>query len=480
MAYYYLFTTALTALLVLIPITITILFKTKTKGLKLPPGSYGWPILGETVEFLRSLKEGSSEKFIKDRMEKYKTSEVFKTSLLGVPVVVLCGTAGNKLLFSNENKLVTTWWPDSVRKLLGTCLTIGGTQGMQMRKMVSYFVSPDAFTKLYIKTMDLVSQHHINTHWQCQEELKVFPAIKLYTFELACRFFMSIEEPTHIKKLAALFNVFLGGVVSIPLDFPGTNFYYAKRATDATKKELRLIVRQRREALEQGTASPTQDLLSHLLVSPDENGGFMSESVIVNNILLLLFAGHDTSSCTITMLIKFLAEYPQVYEAVLREQNEIASTKEPGEFLQWEDIQKMKYSWNVVSETLRLWPPITGTFREALVDIHYGGYDIPKGWKLYWNAAVTHKDSSLFPDEKKFDPSRFNGAGPVPYSFVPFGGGPRMCLGKEFARLEILTFLHNVIRRFRWDLVIPGERILCEPIATPEKGLPIRIHPQSL
>ncbi|KAG8387386.1 hypothetical protein BUALT_Bualt02G0015900 [Buddleja alternifolia] len=430
--------------------------KSTKKPLNLPPGSYGWPILGETLDILSASMDGCPDRFAKERFRKYN-SQVFKTSFMSQSVAVLYGPPGNKFLFSNENKLVTVWWPSSVRKLLGKCIsTTGGVEGMQMRKMLSYFVTPDAFSKLYIKTMDIVSQQHLNTHWQGKEELEVFPAIKLYTFELACRLFMSIKERKQIEKLAALFNIFLGGVISIPLNFPGTRFFNAKRATNAIKKQLLIIVRQRRVALEQKTATPLQDLLSHLLVSPDENGKFMSESVIVNNILLLLFAGHDTSSSAITMLIKYLAEFPQVYEKVLREQNEIASSKEPGEYLQWEDIQKMRYSWNIVSETMRLWPPVIGSFREALVDIKYEGYDIPKGWKFYLNTAVMHADSSFFPDYKKFDPSRFEGTGPTPYSYIPFGGGPRMCLGKEFARLEILTFLHNVIGRFRWNLLVPG------------------------
>lgn len=90
---------------------------------------------------------------------------------------------------------------------------------------------------------------------------------------------------------------------------------------------------------------------------------------------------------------------------------------------------------------------------------------------------MTHRDPSLFKDSNEFDPSRFEGTGPVPYSYVPFGGGPRMCLGKEFARLEILIFLHNLVKKFRWDLANPGEKIIYDPIPTPVEGLPIRLQP---
>lgn len=90
---------------------------------------------------------------------------------------------------------------------------------------------------------------------------------------------------------------------------------------------------------------------------------------------------------------------------------------------------------------------------------------------------MTHTDPSFFPDDQKFDPSRFEGAGPAPYSYVPFGGGPRMCLGKEFARLEILIFLHNIVKKFRWNLLIPDEKIEYKMTPTPEKGLPVSLHP---
>ncbi|PWA48203.1 cytochrome P450 monooxygenase [Artemisia annua] len=95
---------------------------------------------------------------------------------------------------------------------------------------------------------------------------------------------------------------------------------------------------------------------------------------------------------------------------------------------------------------------------------------------LHWSASSTHKDEGNFQDATEFDPSRFESMLPTPYSYVPFGGGLRMCIGKEFARLNILVFLHNIVINYKWDLLIPNEKITFDPGATPEKGLPIRLY----
>ncbi|KAF3624384.1 hypothetical protein T459_19556 [Capsicum annuum] len=464
---------------ILVMIILLLVRKNKTKTLNHPPGSYGWPFLGETLDFLKASKEGKPEKFVKERIEKYK-SKIFKTSLMGETMVVLGGTSGNKFLFSNENKQVTIWWPVTVRKLLGPGLvTSVGEEAKIMRKMLSSFISPDAFSRLYIKAMEVVGHHHFENYWQGKEKVKVFPLVKLYTFKVACQLFMSLEDNNEIERLSAEFNIFLKGLISIPLNLPGTAFYKAMRGTTAIRKELLQFVRKRKEALEHKTSSPSQDILSHLLSCPDENGKFMSELLIVNNILLLLFAGHDTSSVTLTLLIKRLAEHPQVYQNVLKEHIEIASAKKDGEFLSWDDIQKMKCSWNVISEVMRLTPPIMGAYREAIVYINYEGYHIPKGWKFYWNTALTSLDPEIFPNATSLEPSRFEGAGPTPYTYIPFGGGPRMCIGKEFARLEMLVFLHILIRKFSWKLCVPNERIIYDPMPTPVEGLPVSLQPHS-
>ncbi|XP_057953085.1 beta-amyrin 28-monooxygenase-like [Malania oleifera] len=444
----------------------------------LPPGSTGWPLLGETSAFLQAHRKGRPESFVQERMDKHN-SRIFRTSLLGENIAVLCGPPGNKFLFGNENKLVALWWPSPIRKLFGCSLiSMVGDEAKRVRKMLMTFLGPEALAR-YITDMDNVTQHHFRTHWDGKRELKVYPAVKIYTFELACRLFASVEDPQDISRLAIQFNVFLKGLMEIPLKLPGTRFYRAGRAANNIREKLQTMIKLRRVALEQKRASPCQDLLSYMLVTPDENGRFLTEVEIIDDILTLLFAGHDTSASAITMLVKYLGELPQVYEKVFKEQIDIAMSKETGASLQWEDIQKMRYSWNVVSEVMRLTPPVSGNFREALVDFTYEGYTIPKGWKLYWSASSTHKDPSLFPSAENFNASRFEEAGGTPFSYVPFGGGPRMCLGKEYARLEILVFLHNLVKRFKWDLLILDEKIEYDPMATPEKGLPIHLQPHA-
>lgn len=470
------------ALLALLVFVLSVPFITKFvktrkhPNLNLPPGSLGWPVIGETFEFLRRGYEGEPELFIRERMEKYD-SRVFKTSLLGEPMIMFCGAAGNKFLFSNENKDVQVWWPTSVRKLLRSSLvTKVGYEAKTMRKLLMSFLNPEAL-KNYLAKMDTVACCHITNHWQGKEDVLVYPTVKLYAFELACCLFASIEDAILVFKLSPQFDEFLKGVISFPINLPGTRFHRAMKAADAIREELKLIIKKRRVDLEEKRASPTQDLLSYLLVTSDSSGRFLTEKEIIDNILLLLFAGHDTSRSVITSVIQYLGRMPHVYEQVLEEQLEISKGKEAGQLLQWEDIQKMKYLWNVASEVMRLSPPVTGSYREALNNFTYAGYTIPKGWKLSWSTSSSHKDPAFFPDPDHFDASRFEGAGPTPFSYAPFGGGPRMCLGQEFARLEILVFMHNIVKRFKWWLLIPNEKFLHDPMLKPSKGLSIRLQP---
>nr|AOG74831.1 beta-amyrin 28-oxidase [Centella asiatica] len=467
--------------LLFVLLSVGLLYKKKSSsssktGSPIPPGKTGWPVLGESLEFLSTGWKGHPEKFIFDRMAKYSSS-VFRTSLLGEPAAVFCGAAGNKFLFSNENKLVQAWWPSSVDKLFPSSnQTSSKEEAIKMRKMLPHFFKPEAL-KQYVGIIDHITQRHFSSSWDGNKEVTVFPLTKRFTFWLACRLFMSVEDPNHVAQFADPFDVLASGLISIPIDLPGTPFRRAINASNHIRKELTKIIKQRKIDLGEGKANPTQDILSHMLLTSDEDGKFMNELDIADKILGLLIGGHDTASSACAFIVKYLAELPHIYDGVYNEQMEIAKSKAPGELLNWDDLQKMKYSWNVACEVMRLAPPLQGAFREATSDFIYNGFAIPKGWKLYWSANSTHKNAEFFPEPQKFDPSRFEGSGPAPYTFVPFGGGPRMCPGKEYARLEILVFMHHLVKRFKWEKIIPDEKVVVNPMPIPAKGLPVRLFP---
>ncbi|PKI76229.1 hypothetical protein CRG98_003340 [Punica granatum] len=216
-----------------------------------------------------------------------------------------------------------------------------------------------------------------------------------------------------------------------------TAYNKAIQAGKTMRSDLLSIIRRRKkEIMEKDLVA--NHLLSRMLLAEDENGRPVMKETDISH--------------TITFVVKYLAEYPDVYEQVLK---------------------KMRYSWMVDREAMRLSP---GAFREAITDFTYSGFTIPKGWKTHWTVRSTHKDPRYFPDPERFDPSRFEGGGPAPFSFVPFGGRPRMCLGKEYDRVQILVFMHNVVTKFKWKKAIPDEKIIYSPNPVPAGSLPIRIE----
>ncbi|KDP33425.1 hypothetical protein JCGZ_06996 [Jatropha curcas] len=433
-----------------------------------PPGSTGWPLIGETMEYLSTTREGIPEKFINDRRNKY-SSKLFKTSLLGQPMVLLCNAEGNKFVFSNENRLVSSWWPSSVDKLFDSQNESKGELATKMRKFVTPVLKSDMLRK-YVDVVDAKTRQHLQNHWDGKQVVEVHPFAKDLTFVLACRLLLGIDDEEAIAQLQKSFEHFSAGLLSLPIDLPGTNFRRAIKEAKKLREEFEVMIKQWK-----ANPSKSQGLLSQHLIN--EEGQSSTESEIATRILALISASYDNVSTAITFVVKYLAEMPDVYEAVLREQQEIARAKSSEELLNWHDVQKMRYSWNVASEVLRLHPPANGAFREVIADFTYAGFSIPKGWKLHWNAFATHKSPEYFPDPEKFDPSRFDGNGIVPYSYVPFGGGAHMCPGKEYARIAILVLMHHVVIKFKLEKVFPDEKIIGLPVLRPAKGLPVRLIP---
>ncbi|XP_059444236.1 cytochrome P450 716B1-like [Corylus avellana] len=469
----------LATFLFLIPIFL-LLTRGKRSSKRVPPGSLGIPFVGQSLAFLQAMRANTAEKWLEERIRKY--GPISKLSLFGKPTVFIYGQAANKFVFTSDSSTIGYQQNHSFRMILGdrNLFDLSGEDHKRVRGVLVSFLKPESL-KQYVGKMDGEVKQHLEMHWQGKQQVQVLPLMKTLTFNIICSLLFGVERGARRDKFVACFQEMIEGMWSVPINLPFTRYRRGLRASATVQNMVKDLICEKRVEVEQKGASPHQDLITCLLgMCKEDNEEAVTENEIVHNVMLVMVAGHDTSSVLMTFMIRFLANEPTVYAAVLQEQEEIAKTKPSGEFLTWEDIAKMKYTWRVAMETLRMVPPAFGNFRKALKDIEYGGYLIPKGWQILWTSPMTHMDNSIFPEPSKFDPSRFENQSSVPpYSFIAFGGGPRICPGYEFARLETLVTIHYLVTQFTWKLCADNS-FSRDPTPIPTQGLPIKLVPRKL
>ncbi|KAL6964009.1 hypothetical protein U1Q18_035016 [Sarracenia purpurea var. burkii] len=243
-------------------------------------------------------------------------------------------------------------------------------------------------------------------------------------------------------------------------------FHEMKKARKRIGQVLSEIICERKEK-----RLPEKDLLGHLLNFKDEKGQTLTEDQIADNIIGVLFAAQDTTASVLTWILKYLHDDHKLLQAVKSEQKEIYESNGGNRPLSWAQTRNMPLTYRVILESLRMASVISYTFREAVVDVEYKGYLIPKGWKVMPLFRNIHHNPELFPDPKHFDPSRFEVA-PKPNTFMPFGNGVHACPGNELAKLEILVLVHHLLTKFRWEVVGSPIGIEHDPFPVPQQGLP--------
>ncbi|KAH9311002.1 hypothetical protein KI387_026037, partial [Taxus chinensis] len=350
------------------------------KGRNVPPGNLGLPVIGQTFEFLTAHKNNALNDWIEEKVGKYGC--VFKTSLMGCPTVVLTGQEGNRFLFQNDGTILTNKQPMSLSRILGrkNILELNKEDHKRMRGAITKFLKPKTLQK-FVGRMDSVLQKHFVDCWEGKECITVLPLMKTVTFEVACDLLFSLKDRKETDILCKDFTEAVKGVWSLPLNLRGTAFHIGLNARSRICKRLSSLLQVRRKEIEQGEISPDQDLMSSMLSMRDENGNALTEEEIIDNVMVVMSAGHDTSCSLLVNLIRLLALYPNIYRKVFEEQMEVIAGRQSRESLQWSDLQKMKYTWKVAQETLRFTSPVAGGFKKAIQDVEFGGYTIPKGWQ---------------------------------------------------------------------------------------------------
>ena len=237
---------------------------------------------------------------------------------------------------------------------------------------------------------------------------------------------------------------------------------------------VRGFVAARRAAVARGEADG-DDLLAMLLAARDDVGGRMDDQQVRDEVLILFLAGHETTALALSWAFHRLAESPDARRALHAELDEVLAGRDPTV----DDLPRLRFTEGVALETLRLHPPAWSLGREALVPVELGGVRFDPGtwfWILPW---TLHRDARTFDAPLAFRPERWTDglAKRLPRgAFLPFGAGPRICIGNQFAMMELVLLLATLARRFTLSAV-PGRPVTPDPSITPRfaEGLRMRV-----
>ncbi|PIA38461.1 hypothetical protein AQUCO_02800283v1, partial [Aquilegia coerulea] len=438
-------------------------------GKNLPSGYVGLPIIGESISFLRSVKQDQGDEWILERISKY--GPIFKTSILGSPTLVITGQAGNKFVFGSDYDILATKQPKTISAIGGKLQlsNLSKNRYLLIKAAMVSFLKPETLQHR-VKDIDDVVMTNLLRETKGKETIKAVDLMKLITFDISCTILFGIfDEP--IKEGAILdLKIAFKAYWSIPLNFPGTTFKKGLNARARIIQTVLPIIKKKREDLKNGIITPKSDVIACLLAIGNENEEPISEMEIIDNFITLMIVSHDTSAILASLMVWKLARDKKLYSNIREEQMAILSERQAGEeTLSWSEIQKMKYTWRIAQEMMRIVPPAFGSFREVVKDTNFGGYDIPKGWQVFWVSCGTHMSKEIFEDPANFDPSRFESSSkPIrPYTYIPFGAGAHMCIGNEFARVETLVIIHHFVTKFDWSQINPDEIITRQPMPYP-------------
>ena len=246
-----------------------------------------------------------------------------------------------------------------------------------------------------------------------------------------------------LLKLAADF----GKSILIPLWVPTPRNLRARMGIRRIEKIIYRIIAQKR-----AEASDTGDLLSMLLAVQDEDGSRMTDKQLRDETITLFLAGHETTANALSWTIWLLAQNPAVEKKFFEELSGVLNGRAPNV----EDMPKLTYTANILTESMRLYPPAWGMARLVKEEVEVAGYKLVPGNGVACAQWVVHRDARWFDEPERFLPERWEGdlAKRLPrFAYFPFGGGPRQCIGNSFALMEATLILATIAQKFRFKLV---------------------------
>jgi cytochrome P450 len=439
-------------------------------GLKPVMGNSGLPFLGHLIEIFRGGPE-----FVLETYRKYGPVYYSKTPALDA-IAALGPDATQEVLSNKRKDFTTVAWNDVIGPFFKRgLLLMDFDEHMYHRRIMQ-----EAFTRTrlsgYVAHMDTVATKVVGTDWPVNDRRFLFmPAVKELTLDIASVVFMGHqpgsdhELVTRIKQAYETTTRSGGAVIRTPV--PPFKWWRGLQARKVLEDYFTERVAEKRGT--EGT-----DMLTVLCHTADDDGNTFTDTDIVNHMIFVMMAAHDTSTSTMTTMAYHLAANPQWQERCRAEGERIGDGP-----LDIDALDKLETFDLVINESLRMMSPLPFSVRRAVRDTEILGHFVPAGTNISLWPGMNHRLPELWDHPERFEPDRFaeprNEHKRHRYAFAPFGGGAHKCIGLVFGQLEIKTVMHRLLRHYRLELPHPGytPRYDYAGMPVPIDGVPIVLRP---
>ncbi len=429
------------------------------------PGDDGLPFLGHTLTALRQ-----THAFVRGMYEQH--GPVFRTHTFFEHRVVLVGPEAAELVLMDRER--------NFSSLLGWDRLLGRffPKGLMLRDFEDHryhrLVMQEAFKKPAMESYLAVMNEYIAeiiTEWPQQRSLRFYDAVKKLTLDIASLVFLGLD----LGKQAEIVNRGLmqavGGVIAVvPIAVPGLATWRGLRGRETLYRYLSSLLPEKRR-------SESSDMFSRLCHARAEDGSALSDDDVVNHMIFMLLAAHDTTTSALATMAYALAKHPE-WQDRLRDEGAALET----ETLSHADLSRLQAMEWVFKESLRLYPPVLTFARRSLREFEFGGHRIPANAAINFDVPLTHHLPEWWSNPYDFDPERFSDQRAEHkrhrFLWVPFGGGAHMCLGMHFAYMQVKAILHQLLAKYRLTVADDYEMDYQQvPIPKPKDRLPLTLEP---
>lgn len=431
------------------------------------PGTDGLPLVGHLPWFLHDARNNQ-------RLAHARFGRCYRAKFFTAGTALLLGEEALELVLRDRDRVFSSelGWGFSLRKLFPRGLMLRDFDDHRHHRRILQVAFRRRALEGYLDRMGETVARRL-PQWGRDPEILLYPRIKQLTLDVAARIFLGLSLGPRADRLNEAFVATVAaslGIWRVPM--PGSAMARGVAARRELAQFLRSLIPSRRR--DEGT-----DMLSELCRARDDDGRMLDDGEIVDHMIFLLMAAHDTVTSALTTTAYYLAAHPR-WQSRLREASEALGTDRPGH----DELAGLVLHQHAFQEALRLHTPVPYIPRRALRPVCFDRWRLPANTHLSVVPDFTHHDPLLWTEPERFDPARF-GPGRAEherhrFAFAPFGGGAHICLGAQFAHLLAKVVLHQLLLRYELSLP-PGYvlRMQHVPIPKPKDGLPMRLRRRS-